>query len=89
MNVSPDGSTVFVSGVAYPHRGRPDYGTIAYAASTGATQWVALYNNGPKRPEDDAYAQGMSPDGSKLFVTGGTGHTSYDWDYATIAYSTT
>src|SRR5262249_53646155 len=41
--VSPDGATVFVTGVNYFGRG-PDYGTVAYDAATGAQRWASRYN---------------------------------------------
>lgn len=57
---------------------------VAYDASTGSQLWVKRYNgpaNGVDQPED----VGVSPDGSAVFVTGGSnGSTSRD--YATVAY---
>jgi hypothetical protein len=86
LAVSPDGSTVFATGVVQ-HRGHPrrnDYVTVAYDAATGATRWIARYN-GPLNHSDIAYAIGVSPDGSKVFVTGGSARRGWD-DYATVAY---
>lgn len=91
--VSPDGSRVFVTGQstgAGTHRyafENLDYLTIAYDSSTGAELWLKRYN-GPKGGEDAAYALAVSPDGSRVFITGaskgiGTGPT----DYGTVAYT--
>jgi outer membrane protein assembly factor BamB len=85
LGVSPEGSAVFVTGAAYGSRNGEDYVTVAYDASTGAKLWMARYN-GRADGDDFAYAIGVSPDGSSLFVTGySVGSTSY-YDYATVAY---
>ena len=61
---------------------------MAYDASTGTELWVTRYN-GPGNGDDyAAYALGMSPDGSAVFVTGysvGSGYGGAS-DYATVAY---
>lgn len=77
LGVSPDGATVFVTGIASSVQGS-DYGTIAYDASTGAQRWVALDGGGNDR---FAYALAVSPDGATVFVAGesSTGGTiAYD-----------
>jgi hypothetical protein len=85
LGVGPDGSTVFITGYSLGSGTSDDYATLAYDGSTGATRWVRRYN-GPANSEDDAYALGVSPDGSTLFVTGASfGSATYD-DYATAAY---
>jgi WD40 repeat protein len=76
--VSPDGSTVVVTGGA-----DGAYGTIAYAAATGAQQWVALYNPG----NSTASAVAVSPDGSTVLVTGTSAKAKTSSQVATLAYN--
>ena len=86
LGVSPDGSSVFVTGSSSGSTGRSDYATVAYVASTGTTLWVKRYN-GTGDWYDFAEALGVSRDGSSVFVTGSSrGSTaSYD-DFTTVAY---
>jgi outer membrane protein assembly factor BamB len=88
LGVSPDGTTVFVTGDSAGYKGHSDYATLAYDASTGDQLWVARYD-GPVHADDRISALAVSPDGAKVFVTGGsyTGLTA-GWDYATVAYDT-
>ena len=82
IEVSPDGSAVFVTGTSIGTA--EDYGTVAYDASTGTRLWARHYDASGNI--DVAAALGVSPDGSVVFVTGGSdGSTSGD-DYATVAY---
>jgi outer membrane protein assembly factor BamB len=84
--VSPDGGTVYVTGESQRQPSRSDYATIAYDAETGAQRWLARYN-GPANFNDEATALGVSPDGTRLFVTGASSSGGYySYDYATIAY---
>jgi len=75
--VSPDGSTVYVTGST-----PLGIGTVAYNAATGARLWVANF----------AGAAGtgiaVSPDGSTVFVTG-SDNQGTSASYVTLAYSAT
>jgi hypothetical protein len=59
---------------------------VAYDASTGTGLWVRRYN-GPGNNVDVATALGVSPDGSKVFVTGFSFGSGTNYDHATVAYS--
>lgn len=84
LEASPDGTKVFVTG----RLGSPDlidYLTIAYDALTGEMLWVDRYN-GPAGSDDRVSSVKVSPDGSRVFVTGRSYGGSSGDDYATIAY---
>lgn len=86
--VSPDGSTVFVSGEGRTPDHGSDYVTIAYHTSDGSVLWRARYNgpaNGDDFVADGQQALAVSPDGTTVFVTGSTDHPT-NLDYATVAY---
>ena len=82
LAVSPDSSTVFATGFA-TGASFDDYQTVGYDAATGAVKWLSRYN-GPGNSVDDALAIGVSPDGTKVFVTGSSWNVSRD--FATVAY---
>lgn len=81
--VSPSGKRVYVAGLVYPDSGgdTQHYGTVAYAAASGARLWARQYKiaAGAANP---AYTLAVSPRGSALVVSG-TSHGGY----ATVAYS--
>jgi PQQ-like domain len=87
LSVTPDGSSVFVTGASRGAKSGYDYATVGYDASDGTKLSVHRYD-GPASEFDAPEALGISPDGSKLFVTGASyGSTSTKYDYATIAYN--
>lgn len=87
LAVSPDGSTVFVTGTSRDVATSGSHAvTVAYDAATGARLWVASYY-GLGVSKADSVA--VSPDGSKVFITGGTGASSGIEQYATVAYNAT
>jgi DNA-binding beta-propeller fold protein YncE len=77
--VSPDGTTVYVTGDS-----SGDYATIAYRAVTGRRLWVRRH--GLANRDDDASSVAVSPDGITVYVTGSSqaGTSGY---MATVAYS--
>jgi PQQ-like domain len=83
LGVSPDGSTVYVTGQSFGTATNSDYGTVAYDASTGAELWTARYD-GARNGPDAATALRVSPNGSAVFVTGGSFGSGQD--YTTVAY---
>jgi hypothetical protein len=89
--VSPDGTIAFVTGESWGIEGEIDYATFAYDVSTGAKLWLKRYD-GPVSPDptdlryDIAYSIAVSPDGTKVFVTGESPGVGTFSDYATIAY---
>jgi sugar lactone lactonase YvrE len=86
IGVSPDGSLVFTTGEGGAHR--TNYATVAFDSITGAKVWATHYR-GTSDGSDSAYALGVSPDGSRLYVTGESDGSTSASDYATIAYDAT
>jgi WD40 repeat protein len=80
--VSPDGSTVYVTGSSEGTGGSQDYVTVAYDAASGAVDWSRRYN-GPGGGDDQAAGLAVSPDGSRVFVTGSSDGGATGLDYAT------
>jgi outer membrane protein assembly factor BamB len=86
LAVSPDGSTVFVTGWAWNDAGDYEYVTLAYDASTGATVWKRAYNAAPGS-EEYGEAVAVSRDGTAVFVTGRMClQPCFEYYYATVAY---
>jgi outer membrane protein assembly factor BamB len=70
--VSPDGSTVFITGATQPNAHTPGSAlTVAYNASTGATLWTAT-----SASLGNGNTIAVSPDGSMVFIVGGTGSST-------------
>jgi PQQ-like domain len=87
VKVSPGGTAVFVtgnSGSDSESDPTSDYATVGYNAVTGARLWASLYSG----PAGQSHATGLavSPDGAKVFVTGGTVGDTLPFEYATVAY---
>src|SRR5262245_57320824 len=72
---SPDGHTVFVTGYVDGLGGGgidDEYATAAYEAASGRRLWIRRYD-GADLCTDSAEAIDVSPDGTKVFVTGYSG----------------
>jgi DNA-binding beta-propeller fold protein YncE len=88
--VSPDGKTVFVTGASDNAFEGSAFATVAYRASSGAQLWASRYQG--KLPGFDYATQlAVSPDGTRLIVTGSSNFTPgapQPADYTTVAYAT-
>jgi DNA-binding beta-propeller fold protein YncE len=89
MAVSPRGGAVFVTGFSQRSRMRfSDYATVGYGAATGARLWASRY--GGLSRQSGASSVAVSPDGTRVFVTGSSvgrsAGVSTGEDYATVAY---
>ena len=87
--ISPDGSTVYVAGSAHNCFGDCQYATMAYDASSGVQKWAAFYDGGGPSfcGEDQAEKVVVSPDGSRVYVTGESCWPTTGYlGYATVAY---
>ncbi len=90
--VSPDSSVAFVTGLSDAPRGSgryplywADFATIAYDPATGSELWARRYD-GPAHGWDNARSLALSPDGTRVFVTGGSRGKATSQDFATVAY---
>jgi hypothetical protein len=83
--VSPDGSTVFVTGSTTNGAADTDYATVAEDASTGAQKWARTYGSA-FGSDDTAKSVGVSPDSSKVYVTGYIFGSPDFANYVTLAY---
>jgi DNA-binding beta-propeller fold protein YncE len=84
LAVSADGTQIFVTGVSVSAT-YSDYATVAYGATDGAQMWAKRYG-GPGDAQDFAHAIAVSPDGTRVYVTGESVGSSLRYDYATISY---
>jgi DNA-binding beta-propeller fold protein YncE len=92
---SPRGGLLFVSGWSDGTADYDaDYGTVAFRATgrrAGTIRWVNRYDGIGGDYSDRAFALAVSPDGTRVFVTGdsrGSGGDAFHpvYDYATVAY---
>jgi len=83
VSVSPDGQQVFVTG--WSSASSLDYATIAYDAATGQPEWITRYD-GPAGSRDSSASMAVTPDGTRVVVTGWSHGSGTRYDYATIAY---
>jgi len=82
LAVSPDGSFVVVAGSARNSATNGDMTTVAYNALTGAQLWVGTYRDPRSTDLNTSTAVAVSPDSTKVFVTGTDGlfpgHRSFE-----------
>jgi DNA-binding beta-propeller fold protein YncE len=87
--VSPDRSTVYVAGATTKTSGArgENYNTVAYNAATGAEIWKARFPGSPRSHPLGAPDIAVSPDGTRVFVTGELGDTGIAASYLVLAYN--
>ncbi len=88
LQLSPDGSVLYVTGSSMGDGTGRDFASVAYDAQTGEELWIARYT-GPAGSHDFLHASGLSPDGSVLYVSGSSTGVGTDFDQAAVAYDTT
>ena len=94
MAIAPDGETIFVTGTTRRTQTYYDYYTVAYRTGSGAVRWAKRYDGPAPASQDDydtAWAITVSPDGTRVYVTGESPDLLGDFSsptqsYATIAY---
>lgn len=83
--VSPDGSRVYALVSSIGLGTSYDYAVLAYDSVTGSRLWESRYN-GPENGSDSPARFALSPDGSRLYVTGTSwGNWSTQSDIVTLA----
>lgn len=86
--VSPDGRSVFVTGVTTATAGDLDYVTFELRASDGRLEWSDVYAGVGGGGTDAPFGIAVSPSGHALAVTGwSAGVVEFDADYGTVVYS--
>jgi hypothetical protein len=80
--LSPDGSSVFVTGSLSLSNGGVKEGTVAYSARDGATLWSARWDGAS--PND--LSAGIVAADTRVFVSATSAQGTRGNDYATIAY---
>jgi len=85
LGLTGDGRTVFITGASAGRGGDWDYATLAYDATTGSKLWVSRFDSTPGG-DDFGLRLAVSPDGSRVYVTGRSGPVPDHADFVTIAY---
>lgn len=85
LRLSPDGSTVYVSGSTLRSGTKGDIVTLALNATDGSARWGVRYD-GPAHGLDIPGGMAVSPDGASVVVAASSQGQSGFWDYQTIAY---
>lgn len=84
-SIAVNGSNVFVTGESAGSGSGSDYATISYNAVTGGQQWASRHN-GSANGYDGAFSVAASPNGKRVYVTGGSSNSGSGVDFATLSY---
>lgn len=85
LAISPDGSTLYVAGSSEGDSFTFDYLTLALDTRDGSLRWEARYD-GIGHRDDLSDDLTIAPDGSMVYVTGGSDGDGTYVDMATVAY---
>lgn len=84
LAVTPDGGMVIVAGWGYGNQTLADFTAVEYEVATGKQLHVARAG---RQSSDAVKAIVLSPDGSRVFMTGSVGQGEGLTDFGTIAYA--
>jgi len=87
IGIGPGGGRVYLIGASNAPGNGPDFATVAFGAAGGSIRWSSRYN-GPGDGRDVPKALAVSPNGSSLYVVGGSVGDGTGSDYATASYQT-
>ncbi|MFG3533202.1 S8 family serine peptidase [Streptomyces sp. NPDC047917] len=85
--VTVAGGKVYVTGNTEGEGTRIDMTTVAYNEATGQRLWVQRHD-GKAHYDDTSWGIAVTPDGSKVVITGTSSDSNAGSDYVTIAYDT-
>jgi hypothetical protein len=90
LGTTPQGSIVYVTGYTLgPNTQGQNFATIAYDGAIGSVLWLRTYNGPMKFSYDVARALAVSPDGTRVFVTGQSERDQQGEDFLTVSYAST
>jgi hypothetical protein len=82
--ITPNGSTVFVTGFGSDGTDHGDVATVAYDAGSGARLWTKRFDGGAT---DSAQNIAVDPTGMTVFVTGSSDGSVSGSDFLTVEYN--
>jgi hypothetical protein len=84
LAASPDGSTIYVGGTVDDGASQPGNALVmGYDTATGETRWTGLYDSGVY---DGGLKVSVSPDGSTVYLAGGTRKGNDSMDFLAVAF---
>jgi DNA-binding beta-propeller fold protein YncE len=86
IGVTPNGQAVLVANYTAGTSTQTAYQTTAYNARTGTLRWSGRYAGPAENSDNLPSALGISPHGTAVCVTGTSGVSSTQYDFATVAY---
>ncbi|HEX9824439.1 MAG TPA: PQQ-binding-like beta-propeller repeat protein, partial [Actinomycetota bacterium] len=85
LAVSPDGTTVYITGQSQDDVSGDDQAIVAFDAATGALRWASRYTQSGNS-FDTGSGLAVAPDGSRVYAVGRSIGADGSWDWVTAAY---